>query len=120
MNNKLNKKDLDILIELFIKKGNTFTWNSSDYAKNSIACKRLMKIFPDMEFFYDQTDLIQKFDCLLGLTGKYWKNELSKRWKEFEYKKLNKPKTYELSDKPVIEIENNKMAPKNILEFIKS
>lgn len=115
----MKKSEFDILIELFIKPGLTFTWNQKDWNAARGAWKQLNKLFPDFDFFYTLNDLYERFNSLFGLLSKNTKNKLITRYKDFEYEKIRNKK-YELSENPVIQIqvEQNKKV-KNILEYLR-
>lgn len=115
---KLDK--YDILVALFIKKGTTFSWNLSDIKREHIAYFRLIKKYPDYDFFYTLTDLHNKFNSLLGLLSKKNESVLETRYLDYLNNK-EKNKTFDISDnkKEEISIISNVNKPKNILEFIK-
>ena len=118
MKSKLDKKTILLLIELFIKKESRILWASKDWARETIAVRRLIKEFEDFEFFHNCQDLYGKFNSILGLTGKTWLPILKERYSKFILEKANK-KTYPLSTDKVIEVETSNK-PKNILEFLNS
>lgn len=112
---KLPKDKLNILIELFIIKGNTFAWNSTDYKRETFAAKKLLKEYPDFDFFYTLIDLQNKFNSLLGLQTKWNKPKLQERYKKFVDEK---PKEYKLSEQAKLDLPTNDK-PKNIFEYLK-
>ncbi len=113
---KLTK--LDILSELFIKKGGP-KWGPKDFPRECAAVKRLTTTYPDFDFFYSLTEYLNKFNSLLGMTGVEMKSILDKKYKTFIYEKESKPINYELSDTPVITIDKSDKKPDNMLEFMK-
>ncbi len=114
---KLTK--IDLLVEFFIKPGESFAWSDKDWGRERFACKRLTNEFPNFDFFYTLTDMQGKFNSLLGLLGKFNKPKLITRYKEFLLDKETK-KTYNMSDKPLIDLEIKNKGPRNVLEFIRN
>lgn len=110
------KDKISFLFQLFIKPGINFE-KGNELNKEFVAANRLLKLFPDFDFFYSLNDLTGNFNSLLGLTGSYWKNRLLKRYDEFILEK-DKNKIYPLSSQSVFDIKIEKQKPKNILEFI--
>ena len=116
---KLSRDKLNILIELFVKKGETFMWNSKDFSRESFGAKKLMKLFPDFDFFYTLTDMQNRFKSLLGLTGKFWLPKLKDRFAQFLVDKENN-KVYHMSESPIVEIKLENKPTRNVLEFIRN
>lgn len=110
------KDKVSFLFQLFIKPGIEF--KPSEFKRELVACSRLVKMFPDFDFFYTLNDLTGQFNSLLGLTGGYWKPILLERYKIFLLDK-EKNKRYHLSDNVVIEIKTEDKKPNNLMEFLK-
>lgn len=118
MQEKLKFEDkLKILIELFIRKGETFAWNDSDYNRERRACKLLVSKYTDFSFFYNLVAMQNQFHSLFGMLGKYWRPILDAKYKMFVEEKLKRGDII-LQEKPVGEIEHVKNKPKNPLEFL--
>ena len=112
---KTFRDKLNILIELFIIKGNTFSWSPKDYARESFAAKILFNEYPDFDFFYSLIDLQNKFNSLLGLQTKFNKPKLKARYEKFV---IEKPKEYKLENTINIDL-STENKPKTVLEFVK-
>ena len=85
------RENLNMLIELFIKKGNTFNWVSRDWAREAMAAKRLCIRYKDFDFFYTLLEYQNRFNSLLGLTKKDIQLEMDKRYAFFlEEKRVKK------------------------------
>lgn len=114
--NKSFKDKFDILVQLFLVKSET-KWTNSDFARENFAVKRLLKKYPDFDFFYTLNELYNKYNSFLGLQTKYWSNYLDDKWEEFKINK-EKNKEYKLSENPVINIETEKRKARNVIEFL--
>jgi len=113
------KDKFNILIMLFIKKGNTFAWNSKDYSRECAAAKRLVSKYYDFDFFYFIPELYNNFNSLLGLTGKYWSKKIDEKFSNFLLDK-QKNKSYTLSDNTkYVDIEQEIKKPnQTLMEFL--
>jgi len=92
---KLTK--IDLLVEFFIKPGESFAWSNKDWMREHAACKRITNEFPDFDFFYTLTDMQGKFNSLLGMLGRFWKPKLQERYANFVLEKA-KNKQYKLEN----------------------
>jgi hypothetical protein len=105
---------VSILINLFIKP--EIKENKSLDKKEFIAAARLIKKYPDFDFFYDLPELTNKFNSLFGLLSKKWIN-LDVKYKQFLLDKIKNPE-YILSDTPLIKIEVEKRKAQSVMEFL--
>ena len=110
---KTFKEKFDVLAQLFLVE-NGVKWQSSDFGREMAACKRLLTLYPDFDFYF-LPEFCNKFNSLLGLTSKENRIKLDLKYKEWEN---NKAKEIKLEDKPVIQLEFTDKKPKNIFEFL--
>lgn len=84
-----HKEKISFLFALFIKKDITF--NNQEFKRELVAANRLIKKYPEFDFFFSLTDITNKFNSLLGLTGKRMEIELSAKYEEYvtSHKRLN-------------------------------
>ena len=85
----MHKEKVSFLFQLFIKREIEFK-EGNDFKKELIAASRLIKTYPDFDFFYSLTDLTNQFNSLLGLTGKHWTPKLQERYRIFLLEKAEK------------------------------
>lgn len=110
----LNDK-FSLLVTFFIKK--PVNWTDKDFSREKMASSRLLKFYPNFDFFYTLQDLYDKFNSLLGLTGKHWKPILDKRYKDFIIEG-EKNKEIILEKEQVVKIEAPARKPKTVFEFL--
>lgn len=104
------------LFYLFIKKDVFLTWKPIDFSRERGAAKRLIKKYEDYSFFYDLTDMHNKWNSLLGLTTKKYV-DLESRYDFYISEKL-KNKKYELSDKPIEILGEPHKKSKSIIDLL--
>lgn len=114
-----HKEKISFLIEFFIKKP-TPQWENFRAKQEFIAASKLLKLYPDIEFFTESPDLKEKFNSLFGILKKENISKLNIKYKDYINSKNNKPKQYELSTQPLIDIKIQNSNPKNILDFLKT
>lgn len=76
-----HKEKISILFNLFIKKGIEF--GPQEFKRELVAANRLIKKYPEFDFFFSLTDMTNVFNSLLGLTSKNNSFNLDKRYEEF-------------------------------------
>jgi hypothetical protein len=115
INEKPHKEKIYILIELFIKKPVNFP--PERFKSECVACSRLVKRYPNFDFFYSLPELTEKFNSLFGLLMKKNKEMLDNKYKDFL---TNEKKEVILEKYPVIEIKLEKKKSKSIMDFLNS
>lgn len=108
------KDKFRILVVLFIKKEirENNKWTKDDYKREMIAAYKLIKQYPEFDFFYNLPDCTDKFNSLFGFQTKFWKSELQKR-----YNKWLTNREIILEDKNVVDLQVDKKS-KSLLEFL--
>ncbi len=115
---KYNEK-IYILIELFIKK--PYSWDDKKFKQEMVGFSKLIKAFPDFEFFYHLPEYTNKFNSFFGFQIPRVKQEMTAKYNKFILEKSNRPPEYILENNPVVEISIDKSnkSKQNILEFLK-
>ncbi len=116
---ELQKNDkFYILVNLFIKKNTPDNWIDSDWRREKFACKKLTTKYSDFNFFYSLIHLQGKFNSLLGLMSKKIHN-LDNLYSDYRIN-VERKKTYELSEKPVVVLEPVMRKAQSVMEFLDS
>lgn len=114
---KKPKDKMSILVEFFIKK--PVNWDTKRFRQECVASARLIKKYPDFDFFYHLPDLVEKFNSLFGLLMQKNVEMLDRRYREFV--NTSKPEVAPVvSDIPLIEIKPQESKPKSIRDFLNS
>jgi hypothetical protein len=109
------KEKFDILVELFLVKQER-NWGKSDFSREYMAAKRLLKKYPDFDFFYTLQEIYNKYNSFLGLQTKYWSGFIDNRWKSFIKEKGTK---FDISGQVLIDIIDTKQTKaRNLIEFL--
>ncbi len=119
MTQKKYQDKIYILIELFIKK--PYSWDDKKFKQEMVAFSKLVKSYPDFEFFYHLPEYSNKFNSFWGFQVKCIKEKTDKLYKEFIQEKSNRPQEFILEKDPVIKLDNLDKRKNNtsILEFLK-